>query len=187
MELRPYAPCLSTGSQDAYGSYFENFYSNVVANDPFSQVDQLLPFCAPDNPPPPDPLPGAVDVAFGDSYISGEGARNGFNANAPGGAGCDVSTTAWPSLLHPSDLNLPGFGFENWACSGAGVAEATTQVGKAAAAGQDPNNPFWGVGAGTNLVQISIGGDDLKFPTGRPACSARTKLCSTWYCALHGS
>ncbi|HEY4854790.1 MAG TPA: hypothetical protein VII22_28725, partial [Streptosporangiaceae bacterium] len=35
----PYAPCLSTGSQDAYGSYFENFYSNVVANDPFSQVD----------------------------------------------------------------------------------------------------------------------------------------------------
>jgi hypothetical protein len=159
----PYAPCLSTGSQDAYGSYFENFYSNVVANDPFSRDDQLLPFCAPDDPPPPDPLPGAVDVAFGDSYISGEGARNGFDANAPGGSGCDVSTTAWPSLLHPSDLNLPGFGFENWACTGGSIAQATTQVDQAAAASQDPSNPFWGVGAGTNLVQISIGGNDLGF------------------------
>ena len=160
----PYAPCLSTGSQDAYGSYFENFYSNVVANDPFSQVDQLLPFCAPDNPPPPDPLPGAVDVAFGDSYISGEGARNGFNANAPGGAGCDVSTTAWPSLLHPSDPNFSGPGFENWACTGGLLADATAMVNAAVNASQDPSIPFWGVGAGTDLVQISIGGNDLKFP-----------------------
>jgi hypothetical protein len=160
----PYAPCLSTGSQDAYGSYFENFYSNVVANDPFSQVDQLLPFCAPDDPPPPDPLPGAADVAFGDSYISGEGARNGFNANAPGGAGCDVSTTAWPSLLHPSDPNFSGPGFENWACTGGLLADATARVNAAVNASQDPSIPFWGVGAGTDLVQISIGGNDLKFP-----------------------
>jgi len=153
----------------------QQLYSSFTSNDPFP-AEEPPPSALPDCPPPPPPpsnLVGAKDVVFGDSFISGEGAPN-FDVNpetAPTAAvnpRCHVALTAWPALIYT--LQLPTMGqvtYQNWACSGAEVADVQNQVTAAVTAASiaaaTPGADAQGLGRDTRLVQLSAGGNDLNF------------------------
>lgn len=152
----------------------DNFTSGSLPVDPFPDMDPLYnDMCPPPPVPPPPPTQfGATDVAFGDSFISGEG-RPPFDA-APGGPACDVSAHAWPEMVYGfKDFTDAVFSvssnrpFENWSCTGATIADTTNEINSAIQAGSTDdnvtNNVFAGLGLDTHLVQISAGGDDLGF------------------------
>lgn len=98
----------------------------------------------------------AVDldyVALGDSYASGTGTRSYF----PGSGGCHRSPLAYPVLwaqAHPTS----SFAFA--ACSGARVDDLVAhQLGS--------------LSAGTDLVTVSIGGNDAGFAQVMTTCQLR--------------
>jgi hypothetical protein len=151
----------------------DNFFSSSIPADPFPDLDPLTS-CTPPPVPPPSPGKqfGATDVAFGDSFMSGEGAGS-FGA-APGGSDCDVSSNAWPNLVYGSGLRAiiqALFGatkpFENWSCQLASISDVTNEIKSAIHAGStDDNatgNQFAGLGASTQRVQIDAGGNDVGF------------------------
>jgi len=169
----------STCAPDDYGTDFtfnqDNFIQDTLTSDPFPDMDPLYnDMCPPPPVPPPAPTQfGATDVAFGDSFISGEG-QGPFDSNVPGGAACDVADTAWPNLAYGTGGAVGavfGIGsnkpFENWSCSGATIDNTTNEINSAITAGStDDNvthNRFAGLGRDTARVQILAGGDDLNF------------------------
>ena len=102
---------------------------------------------------------GIIDfVALGDSFSSGEG-------NPPFlGGDCHRSTQAWPRLLsrRSERLRLNA----NWACSGATIAALTSSY-----KGQRPQ--LQRLGAGTEMVTVTIGGNDVGFSNVLLKCFVR--------------
>ncbi len=152
----------------------DNFIADTLTSDPFPDMDPLYNDLCPPPPIPPAPPTqfGAADVAFGDSFISGEGV--GPFVAAPGGLGCDVANDAWPNLAYGTGGSVGAiFGtgsskpFENWSCTGATINDTTNEINSAIVAGStDDNvthNQFAGLGSDTARVQILAGGDDLNF------------------------
>src|SRR6185437_16813390 len=169
----------STCAPDDYGTDFtfnqDNFIQDTLTSDPFPDMDPLYnDMCPPPPVPPPAPTQfGATDVAFGDSFISGEG-QGPFDSNVPGGAACDVADTAWPNLAYGTGGAVGavfGIGsnkpFENWSCSGATIDNTTNEINSAITAGSTDDNVthdrFSGLGRDTARAQILAGGDDLNF------------------------
>jgi hypothetical protein len=127
-----------------------------------------LPNCPPP-PPPPSVIQGAADVAFGDSYISGEGAP-AFDTSpvtAPTAAtnpACHVALTAWPALIFNFPVTLNQIPYQNWACSGSTIAQVQSQIVAAVKAGANAGTgPAQGLGKDTSSVQLSAGGNNLGF------------------------
>jgi lysophospholipase L1-like esterase len=112
-------------------------------------------------------------VALGDSYSSGEG-------NPPFDPGTDVGAGPQQDLCHRSAAAYPRHLDVRFrldlvfrACSGAVVADVTTTA-------QYPSEPpqdRW-VNAGTDLVTISIGGNDVDFSSVVPECLIGLVSCT---------
>jgi hypothetical protein len=154
----------------------DNFEANSLTTDPFPDMDPLYnDLC----PPPPVPPPaatqfGATDVAFGDSYISGEGAGDFGLSPSGSGTSCDVSSNAWPNVVYGDGTVASAVfatssiePFENWACTGATVSVVANQISAAKKAGVfdfNSSGARWaGMGRDTFRVEISAGGNDLGF------------------------
>ncbi len=102
-------------------------------------------------------------VALGDSYSSGEGAGN------YSGGGCHRSAAGWPNVL--SALSSRMELVTNLACSGA-ETEALTQAFN----GQLPQ--LDALPGGTELVTVTIGGNDVGFGRVMKACFVRNCIRS---------
>lgn len=110
-------------------------------------------------------------VAIGDSYTSGEGAPP-FDAasNRPGVNECHRSSFAYPINLGGS-LDAP---VESWACSGATTGDLSTTVVHTDQAPWDdpildlsdgaPASALDRIGPGTQMVMLTVGGNDVGFP-----------------------
>ncbi len=144
--------------------------------DPFPDLDPLYNDACPPMTPPPAPAHqfGATNVAIGDSFISGEGAPD-FDPSSPSSLDtneCHVSDKAWPNLVFGTsgteffepDSSAP---FENWACTGAVISGIQNQINNAKFNGSTDfstnDNTYAGIGADTETVVISAGGNDLGF------------------------
>ncbi len=98
-----------------------------------------------------DNPPGNTYVALGDSYSSGEGAPPYLTSS------CDRSTSSWVTGF-AADLGA-GVGYTNNACAGATAADVINQ-------GQ-----LGSLGPNTQLVTITIGGNDLGFGPALTSCT----------------
>ncbi|HZM77337.1 MAG TPA: SGNH/GDSL hydrolase family protein [Candidatus Limnocylindrales bacterium] len=163
--------CAGMQSQQEDYTDLRQHYNSLLGNDPFpgeSPPASALPVC----PPPPPArvrLKGARDVAFGDSFISGEGASpfNTDPAVSPTAAynpDCHVSLDSWVALAHRPGRTLPGgqASFQNWACSGATIDDTEDQIDEAIAAAQANGGSGVGLGLNTKAVQISVGVNDIR-------------------------
>jgi lysophospholipase L1-like esterase len=94
-------------------------------------------------------------VALGDSYTAGP--RIPDRTGAP--AGCDRSDHDYPALV-AERLGLRAADFRDVSCSGATVADLTTPQST-----DDGTNPaqLSALSAGTRLVTLGIGGNDIGF------------------------
>lgn len=84
---------------------------------------------------------GSSYVALGDSYASGEGGGNYYDD----GTSCDRSPASYPSGVSQAQ----GMDLDLQACSGAVINDLTGQFGA--------------LGAETELVTVSVGGNDIGF------------------------
>ncbi|PYC77156.1 lipase [Streptomyces tateyamensis] len=105
----------------------------------------LLPVAAPAHADP-----GTGYVALGDSYAAGVGA----GAYDPAAGDCHRSSRAYPALWA---ADHPGAGFTDLACNGADTQQVLTR--------QLPQLP-----AGTGVVTLTAGGNDLEFSDAAVAC-----------------
>jgi len=153
-------------------SSLQQFYNSLTSNDPFPAEEpppSALPDCPPPDPPPAS-RQGALDVAFGDSYMSGEGAPS-FDTSAvtaPGGPSCHDALTAWSALVYnvPLPTTDNQVSFQNWACTGATIAAVQTQISNAITAAANPGTIGpQGLGKDTHSVQVTVVGNDLGFAT----------------------
>lgn len=109
-------------------------------------------------------------VALGDSYSAGEGNppfMEGTDNN--GGDGCDRSLSGWPVTLAP-DKNLRLSGFR--ACSGATTADVTSTFN-----GEPAQTDS--LSSSTQVVTITIGGNDALFSDFAKACVAIGESCDS--------
>lgn len=105
-------------------------------------------------------------VAFGDSYSSGEGARNADNYEVgtnEGGDGneCRRASTAYPSLV-TTDEEVP-WTLDFVACSGARTWHFNDAQYSGAGKQQLPQFDMADLGQDVELVTLTIGGNDSKF------------------------
>lgn len=140
-------------------------------------------------------------VALGDSYSSGEGAGD-YTSETNGAPGnlCHRSTLAWPSRARrpeqSADLLSSYAGFAHLACSGAVVDNivvggssadnACNSAGVCEAAQLDQASdrlagPPYVVDDTTDLVTISIGGNDINFSTIATICSVGRSCGTRFY------
>jgi lysophospholipase L1-like esterase len=98
-------------------------------------------------------------VALGDSYASGTGTRTYFDTN------CQRSVYAYPSLV---DTQRPNTDLVFAACSGAKTGDVL-------------NNQVSSLNAATNIVTITIGGNDAGFSSVITQCA----LPWPWSCGSH--
>lgn len=112
--------------------------------------------------PAPD-APGAYYVALGDSFTAGPG----LPQPQPDAGYCQRSGLNWPSLLA---AHLKAETFADLSCSGATTADQATTAA---------TNPR--LGTGTQLVTISVGGNDgALFTSLISACSNATGSCDRY-------
>ena len=173
----PINPDTCSPNQDGPNLFFnqDNFTRVSLPGDPFPDLDPLYNDACPPMTPPPAPVQqfGATDVAFGDSFISGEGAPPfDVSPTSPNFSDCDVSDNAWPFLVYgagtteffAANSSEP---FENWSCTGAVISQIQSQINAAEQAGatdfNDNDNTYAGLGVDTDQVEISAGGNDLGF------------------------
>jgi hypothetical protein len=118
-------------------------------------------------------------VALGDSYSSGEGVKPFFERGA-----CHRSTKAYATqVLLPgtdttwySQRSKPGYGWGFLACSGATIDDVVaSQIDKPKKKG---NTNYLKLGAGTQLVTITVGGNDVRFPDVVRFCALGHTSCS---------
>src|SRR3954471_21497087 len=91
----------------------------------------------------PQDLAGGNYVAMGDSYASGTGTRQYYDA------ACQRSNASYAKQLAARD----GLTLSHVACSGARIPDVRA-------------NQLGALSPATNLVTISIGGNDARFPSG---------------------
>lgn len=105
-----------------------------------------------------------VVVAFGDSFISGEGAEEFFEGtNQPGVSTCRRAPTAYPVLLiEESVVDVPD-NLAFFACSGAKAKDIDAQVAGLRERLGPPDDDI-------RFVLLSIGGNDALFGTIAQAC-----------------
>jgi hypothetical protein len=119
-------------------------------------------------------------VALGDSYSSGEGAIDGSgnpsfepSTNIPKVDECHRSLNAWPELLS-NELGFSGGSFAFAACSGARVANFVKDLpgdgGWSEGPQLDAISPSGSTSATTQLVTLSVGGNDVGFVPDLAAC-----------------
>lgn len=114
------------------------------------------------NPGPPVKA-GRHYVALGDSFSSGEGNPPFLAGSATDTDGCHRSYDGYPELLNgDSSLNITDFAFV--ACSGA--TRHDIQFGF-----QTESSQLGGLSATTDLVTLSVGGDDVGFADVLKACA----------------
>jgi hypothetical protein len=130
----------------------------------------------------------ATYVALGDSFSSGEGNRSsgwvdwtGITGNLPPNHGCDRSPIAYPEIVRSwlsHDPSVPKLGFDFYACSGAtstdvwpgSPARSLGLQGATSNNGESPELSHGAAIAEAKMVTISIGGNDVNFPTVVKAC-----------------
>lgn len=120
------------------------------------------------------PRPSAVYVALGDSFSAGEGVTPfDSGTDTPGVNTCHRSEQAYPRLLAEEHENIPSLGANGFrACSGA----VTDNIG---------NRVQWNEGVQidvfpddtTQLVTMTIGGNDIGFADFAKACVYPTSSC----------
>ncbi len=120
------------------------------------------------------PRPSASYVALGDSFSSGEGVPPFETGTAiPGVNTCHRSTVAYPRLIAGSSPNIPLLGTGGFrACSGA----VTTNVTDLAQWNEGIQLDWW-PNATTQLVTLTIGGNDIGFATFAKACVFPSSSC----------
>lgn len=115
------------------------------------------------SPSPSSAAPGAFYVALGDSFTAGPG----LPQPQPDAGYCQRSGLNWPSLLA---AQLKAETFADLSCSGATTADQATTAATNAR-----------LGAGTQLVTISVGGNDgALFTSLISACSNATGSCDRY-------
>lgn len=147
------------------------------------------------------PPGGRPYVALGDSFSSGEGAgaqgqHQGYDyfpdTNAPGVNVCHRSRNAYPVLIS----NLFGLDYDTdvrfRACSGAVIANLRGPQSADHGGSNEPAQKGW-LGADTQLVTLTIGGNDARFsdivkecviPLGRACDRSAEDIAQTAYAAL---
>jgi lysophospholipase L1-like esterase len=131
-------------------------------------------------PPPPVQLRRIHYDALGDSYSAGEGLSPYVSGSHTSNDKCDRSTHAWPELAKPG-LFIGAFHF--YACSGATTRNitTTTQYGPEG----HPQSEQPGLNHRTDLVTLTIGGNDigfasaLKYCAGHHSCNKISSFTST--------
>lgn len=93
-------------------------------------------------------------VALGDSYASGVGAGN----YDPAGGDCKRSAYNYPSLLQSTHSE---YTLKDVSCSGATIADVR-------------NNQLSAVNSGTDVVTLTVGGNDAQFSTVAADCLLKT-------------
>lgn len=120
----------------------------------------------------PSSEPRAKYVAMGDSFSSGEGNPEFEAGSATGSDNCHRSPVAYPRLLqNDATLNLDRTAFV--ACSGAKTDNVLNGGSTDGAWGEKPQVDA--LSADTNVVTITIGGNDVGFTDYAIACTE--KLC----------
>jgi len=114
----------------------------------------------------PTATPSAEYVAMGDSYSSGEGNPSFEADTATGADNCHRSPVAYPRLLD-SALSLGTMAFV--ACSGATTSNVLSGGSAGGAWGEDPQ--INALSADTEVVTITIGGNDVGFTDYAIACT----------------
>ncbi|MGR6971424.1 SGNH/GDSL hydrolase family protein [Streptomyces cynarae] len=114
----------------------------------------------------PTEQPRAKYVAMGDSYSSGEGNPPFEAGTATGADNCHRSPVAYPRLLD-SALNLGTMAFV--ACSGATTSNVLNGGSADGAWGENPQ--IDALSADTEVVTITIGGNDVGFTDYAIACT----------------
>jgi lysophospholipase L1-like esterase len=167
-----------TKANDKHFGWVNAVYAHGGSNDgPFSAN---VPNCAGSHgatpgtstpkPPPPIQLRRVHYDALGDSYSAGEGLSPYVPGSHTSSDKCDRSQHAWPELARPA-LFLGAFHF--YACSGATTANITTKTQYGPERRPQSDQP--GLNHRTDLVTLTIGGNDIGF------------AASLKYCAKHHS
>ncbi len=121
--------------------------------------------------------PPATDyAALGDSYAAGYGLAQRFELPGTTAELCARSSMAYPVRLDGNQADSPGFDFA--ACSGAITTDVLAQQALDATGDVAPAQDT-GLSAGTDVVTLTIGGNDIGFgdaarclQTPSPACAA---------------
>lgn len=105
-------------------------------------------------------------VAMGDSFSSGEGVEPfESGSNTPGTDMCHRSSSAYPRLLEANTSLSLDLGSRFVACSGAKTSDITTNTFN----GEDPQ--IDALGSDTDIVTVTIGGNDVGFADYAIACT----------------
>lgn len=115
--------------------------------------------------------PGAAYIALGDSFSSGEGVEPFEAGTASTNTNtCHRSEEAYPQLIAGSSANIPALGTDSFrACSGA----VTTNVTDLAQWNEGIQLDWW-PDITTQVVTLTIGGNDIGFADFAAACVAST-------------
>jgi hypothetical protein len=121
------------------------------------------------------PRSGASYIALGDSFSSGEGVPPfETGTDIPGVNTCHRSTVAYPQLIAGSSPNIPSLGTDGFrACSGA----VTTNVTDLAQWNESIQLDWW-PDATTQVVTLTIGGNDIGFADFAKACVNTQSSCA---------
>jgi lysophospholipase L1-like esterase len=127
--------------------------------------------------PPYDftPTPAGIGyVALGDSYSAGEGNPPFFSATEMGADTCHRSPLAYPELINADKtLNIASYDFR--ACSGATRHDLVFGM-------DTEDSQLDHLSSSTQLVTISVGGNDVGFPDVLPQCvtGLAVNLANAW-------